>query len=307
MDLPGAGAPFVRAVAPGKINLILKVGPLRPDGYHDLLTCFHAVDIWETVTVTSAEDYVVTIHGDVNLGEVPLDSNNLAVKAAQAVASELGIDSKVAIDIIKKVPVGGGMGGGSADAAATLIAVNELWQGGLSQIALLDIASTLGADVPFLLEGSSQIGRGHGGDLEPIRSLPLWWVVVTAVEHLSTPMVYQNLDRQRGDLDVTLPPDVPSAFRQALLAGDPRALAPHLANDMQASTLELLPQLLGTLERGLELGALASMVSGSGPSCILLAKDLNHAERLHQGLADQGTYSIVTSSPARGAHLVPTG
>jgi 4-diphosphocytidyl-2-C-methyl-D-erythritol kinase len=305
MDQPGTTTESVRAMAPGKINLILKVGPARADGYHDLLTCFHAVDLWETVTVTPASDYLVTIHGDVNLGEVPLDGNNLAVKAAKAVATELGIKDEVLIHISKKVPVGGGMGGGSADAAATLIAVNELWQGGLSQVALLKIAAGLGADVPFLLEGYSQIGRGIGEDLEPIRSLPMWWVVVPALEHLSTPLVYQNLDRIRSGFDFTLPPDVPTPFRQALLAGDPVALAPHLANDLQISTLELVPSLLHTLERGLEQGALASMVSGSGPSCIFLASDKEHALRLRDAFAKQGSYSLVTSSPARGAHLVP--
>lgn len=305
MDHPGTTSESVRAVAPGKINLILKVGPRRPDGYHDLLTCFHAVDIWETITVTPATEYLVTISGDVNVGEVPLDSNNLALRAAQAIATEIGTTERVSVHINKRVPVGGGMGGGSADAAATLVAVNELWQAGLSQVKLLEIAGQLGADVPFLLEGYSQIGRGTGGDLEPIRSLPLWWVVVPSLEHLSTPVVYQTLDRLRAHTDVVLPPEVHSGFRQALFAGDPEALAPHLTNDLQPAALELLPDLMASLERGLSLGALACMVSGSGPSCVLLAKDETHARELHALLADQGQYSLVTSSPVRGAHLVP--
>lgn len=305
MENPGPSSDSVRAVAPGKINLILKVGPLRPNGYHDLLTCFHAVDIWETITVTPAADFSVSVSGDVNLGEVPLDSSNLAVKAAKAVASELCISDAVAIHIAKKVPVSGGMGGGSADAAATLIAVNELWQGGLSQVKLLEIASQLGADVPFLLEGYSHLGRGAGGELEHLRSLPFWWVIVPSTERLSTPVVYQTLDRLRETTHVVLPQDVPQIFKDALFAGDPEALAPQLTNDLQPAALELLPELLGTLEKGLALGALACMVSGSGPSTVLLARNKTHALELFDLLAEDGVYSIPTSSPARGAHLVP--
>jgi 4-diphosphocytidyl-2-C-methyl-D-erythritol kinase len=294
----------VRAVAPGKINLVLLVGEPQADGYHPLVTCFHAVDVWETVTVTPADEYLVTISGDVNMGEVPLTEDNLVVKAAKAVAAQLGVDKKVSIHIDKRVPVGGGMGGGSADAAAALIAVDKLWGGGLSQVQLLDIAGTLGADVPFLLEGYSQLGRGNGGELEPVKSQPFWWVVVPAVHHLSTPLVYQTLDQQRGGQASSLPHDLPAAFRSALFEGNPERLAPLLINDLQAPALQLLPELETTLAIGRELGALAAMISGSGPTCVLLARNQEHQQLLVGAMTDRGYHAIAATSPARGAHLV---
>ena len=294
----------VIARAPGKINLVLRVGPRRADGYHDLLTCFQAVDIWETITLSPAEEFSIAVTGDVNLGEIPLDGNNLAMKAVAAVAQATGRTDAVAILIDKKVPVGGGMGGGSADAAATLLAINELWQTGLSQVELLDIAAELGSDVPFLLEGGTALGRGRGEILEPIKSLAFSWVIVPSMEHLATPGVYGRLDELRADVDVVLPESLPDAFLDALYRGDPEALAPHLINDMAQASLDLELELEATLEKGLQCGALAVMVSGSGPTCAMLARDDAHANAMQASLRDQGHHCVVTSSPARGTHLV---
>jgi 4-diphosphocytidyl-2-C-methyl-D-erythritol kinase len=294
----------VIARAPGKINLVLRVGPRRADGYHDLLTCFQAVDIWETVALSPADEFSIAVSGDVNLGEIPLDGNNLAMKAVAAVARATGRTDAVAILIDKKVPVGGGMGGGSADAAATLIAINELWHTGLSQVELLTIAAELGSDVPFLLEGGTAIGRGRGEILEPIKSLALSWVIVPSMEHLATPGVYGRLDELRADVDVVLPESLPDAFLDALYRGDPEALAPHLINDMAQASLDLEPELEATLEMGITSGALAVMVSGSGPTCAMLARDQNHAQAIQAACSDRERYAVVTSSPARGAHLV---
>jgi 4-diphosphocytidyl-2-C-methyl-D-erythritol kinase len=294
----------VIARAPGKINLVLRVGPRRADGYHDLLTCFQAVDIWESVALSPAEEFSIAVTGDVNLGEIPLDGNNLAMKAVAAVAQATGRTDAVAILIDKKVPVGGGMGGGSADAAATLIAINELWQTGLSQVELLDIAAGLGSDVPFLLEGGSALGRGRGEILEPLKSSPLHWVIVPSMEHLATPGVYSRLDELRSDVDVVLPDSLPDVFTDALYRGDAEALAPHLINDMAQAAIDLNPELEATLEKGLACGALAVMVSGSGPTCAMLARDKTHAEEIFHACSEAGRYAVVTSSPARGAHLV---
>ena len=294
----------VIARAPGKINLVLRVGPRRADGYHDLLTCFQAVNIWETVTLSPAEEFSVEVSGDVNLGEIPLNGDNLAMKAVAAVGLATGRTDAVAILIDKKVPVGGGMGGGSADAAATLIAINELWQTGLSQVELLDIAAELGSDVPFLLEGGTALGRGRGEILAPIKSLVFNWVIVPSMEHLATPGVYGRLDELRADVDVVLPESLPDAFLDAVYRGDPEALAPHLINDMAQASLELEPALATTLEKGLTHGALAVMVSGSGPTCAMLASDDAHAQAIQASLRSQGNHCVVTSSPARGAHLV---
>jgi 4-diphosphocytidyl-2-C-methyl-D-erythritol kinase len=226
------------------------------------------------------------------------------MKAVAAVGLATGRTDAVAILIDKKVPVGGGMGGGSADAAAALIAINELWQTGLSQVELLDIAAELGSDVPFLLEGGTALGRGRGEILAPIKSLVFNWVIVPSMEHLATPGVYGRLDELRADVDVVLPESLPDAFLDALYRGDPEALAPHLINDMAQASLELEPALATTLEKGLTHGALAVMVSGSGPTCAMLASDDAHAQAIQASLRSQGNHCVVTSSPARGAHLV---
>ena len=292
-------------MAPGKINLVLKVGPKKPDGYHDLLTCFHAVDLWETVTVTPSDHYSVSIEGDVNLGEVPLDKNNLALKAATKVAELVGVTRAVSVHITKRVPVGGGMGGGSADAAATLVAVNELWEAGLSDSDLLALAATLGADVPFALAGKTQVGRGNGSELAPVNSTSFCWVVIPSVHHLSTPGVYVELDNLRGDQVPTLPTDLSEGLTSALFSGDAKALAGYLDNDMEAAALSLNPDLMAVMEAGRDAGALRVMVSGSGATCVALAENYGHAKKVAQRLNQAGIFAFTAMSGVRGAHLIP--
>ena len=295
----------VRAKAPGKINLALTVGPKKADGYHDLVTCFQAVDLWETVTVSPADNYSVTIEGDVNLGEVPLNKDNLVIKAAQLVADALGVTRAVSVHIDKRVPVGGGMGGGSADAAATLVAVNELWQADLTDEDLASLAASLGADVPFALKGFTQRGLGNGSELEEVESLGFSWVIIPSLHHLSTPLVYSTLDELRGDRVPQLPGDVSQGLRSALFSGDARALAGYLENDLQEASLSLLPELAQVLDSARSAGAIQALVSGSGPTCVALAENEQHASDIASALNAAGTYAFSAQSPVRGAHLVP--
>ena len=295
----------VRAKAPGKINLALTVGPRKADGYHDLVTCFQAVDLWETVTVSPADSYSVTIEGDVNLGEVPLNKDNLVIKAAELVADVLGVTRAVSVHIDKRVPVGGGMGGGSADAAATLVAVNQLWQAGLTDQELEHLGATLGADVPFALRGFTQRGLGNGSHLDHVDSLGFSWVIIPSLEHLSTPLVYGRLDELRGDQVPELPEDLSQGLRSALFSGDARALAGYLDNDMQVAAFSLLPELEQILDQARSMGALQALVSGSGPTCVALAENEQHASQMVDALNQAGRYAFSAQSPVRGAHLVP--
>lgn len=294
----------VTAQAPGKINPLLLVGPRRSDGYHELLTCFLAVNMTETVTVWPAEDFRVTIGGDAHPDEVPLDGSNLVMQTARRVGEVVGRLEPVAVHIDKKIPVGGGMAGGSADAAATLLALDELWQAQLPTDVLRSIAADIGSDVPFLLEGGACVGRGRGEILRPVKSSQLWWVVIPRPTPLSTPAMYHRLDELRANENVRLPEDVSEAFLEALYEGDAESLGLLLHNDMQRSALAALPALAHTLESGVQAGALGVLVSGSGPTVVWLARDRLHAEALSAGLAQRGMFSLVTSSPARGAHLV---
>lgn len=304
MPRPQIPTGAVTAKAPGKINPLLRVGPRRPDGYHELVTCFMAVNLFETVTVWPATEFSVTIQGDVAQGEIPLDDDNLVIKAARQVGRAMGDLRPVAVHIDKQIPVGGGMGGGSADAAAALLAVDHLWQAGLSTETLLDLAADLGSDVPFLLEGGASVGRGRGEVLEPLKSQTLWWVVLPQPVHLSTPAMYESLDAIRATENVSLPDTLSPLFLDALHRGDAEALGSLLHNDMQRSALHAHPKLENVLEQGLGLGALGVMVSGSGPTLVWLARDKQHARALADGAGSLGQHALVVSSPARGAHLV---
>jgi len=294
----------VSARAPGKINPVLRVGSLLHDGYHELFTIFQALDVYETLSVTEASEYSLSVGGDVVLDQVPLDDDNVVVKAARALALAGGHSGGARIHIDKRIPVGGGMGGGSADAAAALVALNELWGVGFDTAALHQLAAPLGADVPFSVLGGTALGQGRGGDLEPLVAGEFHWVLVPTSHHLSTPLVYQTLDRLRGGGIPPLPTEPSSDLVAALARGDAYALAGHLRNDMAPAALTLHPELAQTLAAGEDAGAVASMVSGSGPTCAFLAHTTSHQQEIVAGLQARGYRALATRSVAQGAHLV---
>ena len=297
--------------APAKVNLLLEVGPPRPDGYHDLATVFHAVSLYDEVTATPAEhddegpEVTVGVEGP-GAGDVPLDERNLAVRAALLLGDRTGALEPVHLHIRKGIPVAGGMAGGSADAAAALVACDALWQTGLSRAELLEIAADLGSDVPFALVGGTAVGTGRGTELTPALARGDYdWVVALAGTGLSTPAVYRELDRLRAGR-VLPEPRVPSSLMQALRRGDAEAVGALLANDLQPAAVSLLPDLEHTLEVGTEYGALGTVVSGSGPTVVLLARDSEHALDLSAALAASGAAAEVRRAhgPVPGARVV---
>lgn len=303
------GPSRVTVRAPAKVNLALAVGPRRPDGYHDLATVFHALSLYEEVVATTADDVVVTVEG---LGAelVPLDDDNLAVRAAHALAAYAGVDAGVHLHLRKSIPVAGGMAGGSADAAAALVACDALWHTGLGRGELETLAARLGSDVPFALHGGTAVGTGRGERLTPaLVSGTYHWVVAVADGGLSTPDVYGELDRMRDRDGGSVDPDcpaVPPRLLAALRAGDAEALGSTLANDLQDAACRLRPGLRDTLEAGSDLGALGALVSGSGPSCVFLARDAEHALDLALGLATAEVCGDIhrATGPAPGARVV---
>lgn len=300
----------VRAKAPGKINVFLGVGALRSDGYHDLATGFLAVSLFETVEVRAADTFSLEVSGSLDVSTVPLGETNLAIRAARAVAEALGASGGAHIRIDKNVPIAGGMGGGSADAAATLVACNELWGGGLSRDRLLELGAELGADVPFALTGGVALGTDRGDKLSPaLHRGSMHWVLVPSDGELSTPVVFHELDKhrwkQQGELErVVTQPIVSVGALQALRHGDARMLAETMHNDLQAAALRLMPRLVGTLELGERMGALAGIVSGSGPTCAFLCEDESSARQLVEDFADQSIASVQVTSPVAGARLI---
>ncbi|MCZ4655970.1 4-(cytidine 5'-diphospho)-2-C-methyl-D-erythritol kinase [Dietzia kunjamensis] len=330
-----AGARAVTAVAPAKINLHLGVGDVRGDGYHDLLTVYRAVDLWERVTVSlddADDDSEVVVTGP-GAPQVPTDRANLAARAVDLLREEAGSDARIAIRIHKGVPVAGGMAGGSADAAAALVATDRLLGLGLGRAALEERAARLGSDVPFCIRGGTALGTGRGEKLATLLHARAEQHIVVALADggLSTPTVFAELDRLRAERDRLRaerdpadpgrdPADpergLPRAggvdpLVAALAGDDPAAVAGLLANDMEAAALSLMPALRRTLRVGREAGALHGMVSGSGPTCLFFCTDRDHAIAVAAEISEHGVAREVrvTRGPVGGAHIVddPTG
>ncbi|MFF0264597.1 4-(cytidine 5'-diphospho)-2-C-methyl-D-erythritol kinase [Kribbella sp. NPDC004536] len=295
--------------APAKINLGLSVGPPRPDGFHPLATVYQAVALYDDVTAVLRDDdgeVSVEISGDF-ADDVPTDETNLAVRAAQLLQAEYDVDEGVDLTIRKTIPVAGGMAGGSTDAAATLVACNRLWGLQLTQTELQHHAAELGSDVPFCLVGHTALGQGRGEQVTEVMSRGTFhWVFAIADGGLSTPEVYGQLDRMRP-LRRVEPPHVRPELMSALLSGSPSALAVALSNDLQAAALALRPELGETLQFGLDHGALAAQISGSGPTCLFLAADSRNAVDLAVDLAESGLCRMVRQAegPVPGARILP--
>jgi 4-diphosphocytidyl-2-C-methyl-D-erythritol kinase len=300
---------------PAKINLQLAVGPLRPDGYHGLVTVFHAIGLFDMITVAAAEADSVTVTGE-GAGQVPADGDNLALRAVRALRAVAAAQAGpgVAVTINKRIPVAAGLAGGSADAAAALVACNELWRAGLSQRELCEVAAGIGSDVAFAVLGGTAVGRGRGERLTPalMPAARYHWVLAFADGTLSTPEVYGTLDRLRaanggvGEPAKIAEPELSTELMAALRAGDLERLGRSLSNDLQAPAISLFPALRKTLDVGRDFGALGALVSGSGPTCLFLARDARQATDLAVALSGAGVCRTVTraSGPVPGATVI---
>lgn len=320
-----AGA--ITARVPAKVNLQLSVGPLRSDGYHDVVSVFHAVSLFDEVTVSPAERTSVVVSGE-GKGDVPVGQANLAVKAVAALVKATGrrgrgaggvrahgerIPGGVRIEIRKRIPVAAGLAGGSADAAAALVACNELWEAGCSGAELSEIGAQLGSDVPFALAGGTAVGLGRGEQLtRALVSGSYHWVLAFGASGLATPDVYAACDRLRaaragdGAQARVKAPELSTELMAALRSGDPAAVGPLLTNDLQPAALSLQPLLRRALAAGREHGALGAVVSGSGPTCAFLAKDADAASDLAVAITGAGVCRAVVqvTGPVPGASLV---
>ncbi|WP_328871931.1 4-(cytidine 5'-diphospho)-2-C-methyl-D-erythritol kinase [Streptomyces sp. NBC_00287] len=291
---------------PAKVNVQLAVGAARPDGFHDLANVFLAVGLYDEVTVApSPGGPRVTCDGP-DAGQVPLDRTNLAVRAAEALAARHGIRPDVHLHITKDIPVAGGMAGGSADGAGALLACDALWGTNASRDELLDICAELGSDVPFSLVGGAALGTGRGEKLRALETGGTFhWVFAMAARGLSTPAVFREFDRLAQGLDIP-EPVASEALLGALAEGDPDALAAAVYNDLQPAALSLFPELAATLAAGRSAGALAGLVSGSGPTTAFLARDPESALKVAESLRSSGTCRSVrvATGPAPGATVV---
>jgi 4-diphosphocytidyl-2-C-methyl-D-erythritol kinase len=297
----------VRVRVPAKVNLHLGVGPVRADGYHELHTVYHAISIYDEVTARRGDTLSLTMEGE-GAGELELDESNLAVRAAQALAADAAVPAHARLHLRKQIPLAAGLAGGSADAAATLVACEALWGLGYSREGLARVAAGVGADVPFLLYGGTALGTGYGEQISPVlaRGGSWHWVLALAEDGLSTPEVYRELDRMRAAGAAPPPLVDPDRLLAALRQRDPTVLAGVLGNDLAPAALSLRPELGQVIQAGTAAGALTGLVSGSGPTCVFLARDAAHAEQVAERVEAAGVCRAVGTAhgPVAGARVV---
>lgn len=300
----------VHVRAPGKVNVFFEVGAVQEDGYHDVASTYQAVSLYEDMRAYPDDGFSVSVTGSTDLSGVPQDDRNLALRAARLLAKRTRYSGGVRLEVVKQVPVAGGMGGGSADAAAALVACDALWGTDVGMAELHRLAARLGADVPFALMGGTAVGTGRGDQLSPaLARARIDWVMVTAGEGLSTPDVYRRLDelrdRQRNDIGpAPRAPQVDPEVLKALRSGDIGALAGHLRNDLQAAALDLQPALRDVLEQGRQAGAAAGIVSGSGPTIAFLADGPEAALDVQVTLSAAGCTAVHVHGPVPGARVM---
>ena len=293
---------------PAKVNLQLSVGPREADGFHNLVTVFQAISIFDDVTVTFGppkSGLSISITGDQKHG-VPADDSNLAIKAIALIAKEYDLEIDAHVEIKKLIPVAGGMAGGSADAAAAIVAIDYLYSLGMSREEMTEIAAQLGSDVPFMLSGGTAIGTGHGDQLTAALSRGTYhWVLALSSIGLSTPAIYRECDRLRLESEIA-EPQTNELLMQALLAADPKLVGAHLVNDLQAAACSLRPALRLVLDVGQEYGALGALISGSGPTVAFLVTDEEAGLDLAVALTASGVVGSVARAygPVAGAKVL---
>jgi 4-diphosphocytidyl-2-C-methyl-D-erythritol kinase len=295
----------VRVNAPAKINLCLGVGPVRSDGYHPLATVYQALGLYDEVVLRPASGDRLTVSGEgVDVADVPTDARNLALHAVHLLGEHHGERLTVSVHIRKRIPVAGGLAGGSTDAAAALVAADTLFELRTPRTDLLRIAARLGSDVPFCLLGGTAMGGGRGELVTPVMTRgQYWWTVVPDSSGLSTPAVYAAFDHLTGgEADE---PEVPDEMLAALRAGDAARLGATLTNDLEPAALTFRPDLGTVLDTGRQLGALGALVSGSGPTTAFLCDGPEHAGEIAKGLeARCGTSPpLVVAGPVHGARM----
>ncbi len=282
----------VRRDARAKINVFLRVLTARQDGYHDLESLVVPISLADRIAVRSADRLQVEVRGAPRLaGEVPAGGLNLALVAALALADACPDAGGALVEIDKRIPVAAGLGGGSADAAATLLALNELWGCGLDPATLGDIGERIGSDVPAMLAEGPVLMYGRGERLAPAEVAPLWWTVSTFDFGVRAPDAYRWWDEQRPP-----PGPDPGALLEAASAGDAETLGPMLFNDLEVPVIARHPAIGEAKERLLAAGALGAVMSGSGSSVVGLARDRSHAQEIVEGLDG----AIVASGPPAG-------
>lgn len=299
---------IVTVRAPAKVNLLLVVGRPGADGYHPLNTVYQAISLYDDVTVREADEWSVSVEplGDVDCSDVPLDEGNIVIRAGRLLTGHHGLDLAAQVTIQKGIPVAGGLAGGSADGAATLVALDRLWDLQTSDEDLLRLAAELGSDVPFALIGGTAHGTGHGELVEPVPDKgTYWWVVVPSDQGLSTPAVYREHDRLNPDVPARRHLDFPDEVLQGARKGLEDHVAAGMLNDLEEAAISLRPELRDLLALVKHHRHNTVMISGSGPTIVAVAKSHRAARETRAALLEEGVPSVlVAHGPVAGAHVV---
>ena len=303
----GAVGGSVTVRVPAKVNLHLGVGPARPDGYHPLATVYQSVGVYDEVLLRPARRRSLTVLGDdAPAPAVPTGPANLAWRALDLLGEHHGLRVEAEVVLRKRIPVAGGLAGGSADAAAALVGADALLGLGTPHEELLVLGGRLGSDVPFCLAGGTALGSGRGELLTSVATAgEYWWALVTDQEGLSTPAVYAGFDRLAAGRPVP-EPRVPDVLLTALAAGDVEQVGAALSNDLQSAALAARPRLGAVLRAGLAASAYGAVVSGSGPTVALLCGSADHAAEVDRVLRrEHGTApALVARGDVPGARLL---
>ncbi len=309
----------VRVRVPSKVNLFLSIRGERPDGYHEVMTVLQTVSIYDTIRAElvgpaaahpASRRFMELAFTQEATDGVPSDGSNLAVRAAKGLMAATGVGSAdhdgqadvplTRMHLSKRIPVAAGMAGGSADAAAALVALNDLWSVELDRDELREIAAELGADVPFCVTGGTALATGTGTATAQVLTRGVYaWVVGISDDPLSTADVYRAHDQVADDR--TFEPD---AVLQALRTGDAEALGAALHNDLEAAAFHLRPDLVDGKEALLDAGALGAIVSGSGPTLVGLASSAQHAAAIAGEVRHRFDRVEVALSPAGGPEII---
>lgn len=306
MTAPVQSDDVVIARAPAKINLHLGVGPLRSDGYHELATVFCALSLADELVAVEAEELSIATTGE-GADKVPADTSNLACRAAAMLAERAGIKPEVALSVRKRIPVAAGLAGGSADAAAALVACDALWQTGADRADLIEIGAQLGSDVVFSITGGLALGTGRGELLSPVLAAGRWhWVLAVAEQGLATSDVYAELDRLRRERSAERSLELPDQLLNALRARDITAVGEALHNDMEPAAFSLMPSLRRTKAAGAEEGAQAAVMCGSGPTMAFLVQGEDDAVDIAARISALGVCRTVRTAygPVSGARVI---
>lgn len=288
----------LRLKTSAKLNLFLSVLGRRGDGYHELQGIFHSVDLVDDLLATET-DGEIDVHVESEKGEqlLPDMTENLIYQAAMALRELTGKELGAAVQVVKRIPIGGGLGGGSSNAAGALLALDRLWGLHLEQAKLMELAAGLGSDVPFCLAGAgTSLVTGRGEQLAPLPPPPtlLWFVLGLSDTPLLTPDVYAALTEEELAVEQS-----PAPMTMALAAGDVSEVAALLSNDLQGPAFRLRPELAEARQALLDAGALGAGISGSGPTLFGVVRDQKAAQAVADRVADVfDRVAVVCSTPS---------